>query len=122
MDESRRCPYCAEEIATEAIRCPHCRSHLGVVERGPWYRDHPERLVAGVAAAIAHGTNVPVAVVRVVFLLALFFHLLAPLYVALWLVLPFNPGDESPLERGLEKARDLVRQLRTGSMRGGPLA
>jgi phage shock protein PspC (stress-responsive transcriptional regulator) len=122
MDESRRCPYCAEEIADEAIRCPHCRSHLGTLSREPWYRDHPERLVAGVAAAVAHGAGVPVGVVRVFFLLAVFFHLLLPIYVGLWLVLPFHIGDESPLERGLEKARHLVRQLRTGSMRGGPLA
>ena len=26
---TKKCPYCMSEIAAEAVRCPHCTSHLG---------------------------------------------------------------------------------------------
>lgn len=26
---TKKCPYCLSEIAIEAVRCPHCTSHLG---------------------------------------------------------------------------------------------
>jgi hypothetical protein len=46
MDKT--CPYCAEPIRSEALRCPHCRSRLRTFVAEGWQRDHPERLVAGV--------------------------------------------------------------------------
>src|SRR5439155_6342259 len=48
-ERTRKCPFCAEEIRAEAIRCPFCRSRLGASDREHWYRGHPERRVAGVA-------------------------------------------------------------------------
>jgi endogenous inhibitor of DNA gyrase (YacG/DUF329 family) len=44
MDETtarRPCPFCAEDIAAAAIRCPHCRSRLSLFEPNEWRRDHP---------------------------------------------------------------------------------
>ena len=55
----RPCPFCAEEIAAEAVRCPHCRSRLVALDPSAWHREHPERKVAGVAAALAHATHHP---------------------------------------------------------------
>jgi phage shock protein PspC (stress-responsive transcriptional regulator) len=119
MDQPRTCPYCAEEIAAEAVRCPHCRTTLGSVDLDPWHRDLPERRVAGVAAALARGFGLPLAAVRLGFIVLVFFHLLGPLvYGALWLLIPFAAGEESLLERGLGRARDAVRHLRTGSHDG----
>jgi phage shock protein PspC (stress-responsive transcriptional regulator) len=119
MDAARKCPYCAEEIAVEALRCPHCRSHLASVDAAPWHRDHPERRVAGVAAALSRGLGLPIVPVRIAFVVLTFFHLAGPLlYGTLWLLLPFRADEESLLERALGRAKEAVRQLRSGP-RGG---
>jgi phage shock protein PspC (stress-responsive transcriptional regulator) len=122
MAETRKCPYCAEDIPTEAVRCRYCRSRVAAFDFDRWYRDHPERRLAGVAAAVSHVLAVPVTFVRVGFLVLTFIHLLGPiLYGILWLLLPFAPGTPSPLERGLAAAQDWVRRLRgLSSRRPGP--
>ena len=112
-ERSRKCPYCAEEIRAEAIRCPFCRSRLGASDRAEWYRGHPERRVAGVAAAVAHALAFPIMGVRLAFVALTFVHFLgAIVYGALWLLVPFTPGEPSPLERGLATAQEWVGHLR----------
>jgi phage shock protein PspC (stress-responsive transcriptional regulator) len=112
MDDTRRCPYCAEEIRTEAIRCRYCRSRLAVIDPERWFRDHPERRLAGVAAAVASAFAVPVGFVRLGFVVLTFIHLAGPLlYGALWLLVPFRGGDPSPFERLLAWARGVASAL-----------
>jgi phage shock protein PspC (stress-responsive transcriptional regulator) len=113
MNGTRKCPYCAEEIAAEAVRCRYCRSRLGSLDPARWHRSHPERRLAGVAAAVSHAFAFPVGMVRLGFIVLTFFHLIGPLvYGVLWLIIPSLPGDESPLEHGLERAKRMVGQLR----------
>jgi phage shock protein PspC (stress-responsive transcriptional regulator) len=112
MDGTRKCPYCAEDIRAEAIRCPYCRSRIGALDPARWYRDHPERRLAGVTAAIAHALALPLTVVRVGFLVLTFIHLLGPLvYGALWVVLPFRPGEPSRLEHLAASVRHWIAGL-----------
>src|SRR5678815_4077941 len=113
MESMRRCPYCDEEIRAEAIRCRHCRSRLGSVDPSAWYRDLPDRRVAGVAAAVAQAFAVPVAAARFGFLVLAWFHLIGVVaYVALWLLIPFAPGDEPDGARGGSWTRSATRSCR----------
>ena len=106
-DATRKCPYCAEDIPLAAVRCRYCRSRLTTLDPAHWYRDHPDRRFGGVAVAVARALALPVAVVRVGFIALAFFHLVGPIiYAALWLVIPFRPGDEAPFERGVGLVRD----------------
>jgi phage shock protein PspC (stress-responsive transcriptional regulator) len=112
-DRMRKCPYCAEDIQEAAVRCPHCRSRIAALDPNRWYRDHPERRVAGVAAAISHVLAVPVTIVRVGFVVLTFVHLIGPLvYLALWMLIPVVPGTPSPAERALGTAQRWIAALR----------
>ena len=120
METMKRCPYCAEEIRAEATRCRYCRSRLNAFNADSWHRGHPEKRIAGVCAAVAHALTVPVAVVRLTFVVLTFFHLLGPLlYGGLWLILPPRPGSQSPLEAALRWGLDQVAKL-SGRNRGRP--
>ena len=112
METMRTCPSCGEEIRAAAIRCRYCRSRLAALDPALWSRDHPERLLAGVTAAVGHALAVPTAVVRVGFLVLTFFHFLGPaLYLALWLLVPFAPGGSPPLARAAVRLRNVLDGL-----------
>ena len=121
MEATRRCPYCDEEIRAEAIRCRHCRSRLAAFDPGAWYRDLPERRVAGVASAVAHALAIPVAAARLAFIVLTVFHLAGFVtYLALWLVVPFRPGDEPPFARAVSVARNVAAELKSAFHRPRP--
>ena len=115
MDETKRCPFCAEEIRTAAVRCPHCRSRLASFELEGWHRGHDDARLAGVASAVAHSLSLPVGAVRLGFALLSLVHLIGAMaYGALWLIVPARAGEPSLLEEGLSRAAVWARWLAGG--------
>ena len=87
------CPYCRTENAAGAIRCAACTSWMAVPPPvREWTRARSGRFIAGVARGLANRFGMPIAAVRLVFLLSILFGgwgILA--YVALWIVMPEEP-------------------------------
>jgi phage shock protein C len=84
------CPYCRTENAAGATRCSACTSWI--VDPPPireWTRARTGRFIAGVARGLANRFGMPIAAVRLVFLLSILFGGWGILvYIALWIAMP----------------------------------
>lgn len=125
--DTKDCPYCAEPVRARATICPHCRSVLGgTAAPGEAYRERPGRQIAGVSIALAEALGISVTLVRLAFIVLTFISFIGPpLYLALWLLLPAEPGGRSPLgqllegengeasilERGVQKTEEILNRV-----------
>ncbi len=101
MSETRKCPWCAESIRVEAIKCRYCGSMIDPNARlrgltAQWIRPQRGRSLAGVCAGLAEQFGVSVTILRLAFVLGFVFSggLFLLVYVVLWLLMPGDPPPE----------------------------
>ncbi|MBT4485592.1 MAG: PspC domain-containing protein [Candidatus Latescibacteria bacterium] len=98
-DELKKCPYCAEMIKAEAIKCRFCGSNLSGADSKPgeypqrsyWGRVEEGKRVAGVCTGLAREFNATKLILplRIFFILTtLFYGFGLILYLALWILMP----------------------------------
>jgi phage shock protein PspC (stress-responsive transcriptional regulator) len=94
---TRQCPYCAEEIRAEAVKCRYCGSMLeaGSALTRPWRRSRRHKMVAGVCAGLAEEFGISVTIARLAFVLGtLVSGMGVVIYLVLWVVMPYQPEAE----------------------------
>jgi phage shock protein PspC (stress-responsive transcriptional regulator) len=118
--DSKKCPYCCEEIHVEANKCRWCGSSFRPeAVSSNWERDLPGRIFLGVARRLSEKTDVHANIWRIGFIASSFIYGFGILvYFTIWALTPFRQNEPSPLESGIEMISGIFKSLFSASDNG----